>query len=185
MKLKRVWVNVMLKTSNALGAVAGGFCKLSVKLATYAEDKNAKWFYTQAFILGAESEISDAIRNSTALPIKDIAIVADGGDYYLVYDYSMHKVREMKKTRVYLSKEEAVDAVQGFVTTRNFARITIDEATESATCELGAEPVFKKGNGKRHIKHDKKQAKTQLKKGNGKYNKKPHTKKKVVKQAGK
>lgn len=189
MKLKRVWINVMLKTSDVLGAISGGFCKLSVKLATYAEDRNAKWFYTQAYVVGAESEISDAIRNSTELPVNPVAIVADGGGYYLVYDYKMHKVREMNKTRVYLSREEAEEAVKGFITTRNFARITVDEATETATLCVGAEPVLKsdikKGNGKRHIKHDKRQPKANFKKGNGKYNKKPQTKKKVVKKAGK
>lgn len=185
LKFKRAWITILFKFSGVLSAIGNWLYKLSVKIATYAEDKNSKWFYTQAFVLGAESEISDAIRNSTELPIKSVAIVADGGDYYLVYDYEMHKVRELKKTRVYLNKEDAYEAIKGFVTTRNFARITVDEAKESATVEFGVEPVFKKGNGKRHIKHDKKQSKTQLKKGNGKYNKKPQTKKKVVKKAGK
>lgn len=197
LKFKRAWITILFKFSGVLSAIGNWLYKLSVKIATYAEDKNSKWFYTQAFVLGAESEISDAIRNSTELPIKPVAIVADGGVYYLVYDYEMHKVRELKKTRVYLNKEDAYEAIKGFVTTRNFARITVDEATETATLSTGVEPVFKsttvttvytepkKGNGKRHIKHDKKQSKTKLKKGNGKYNKKPQTKKKVVKKAGK
>lgn len=184
-KLKRLYINVMLKVAGVLGVLSGWLCKLSVKLATYAEDKNSKWFYVQAYVLGAESEISDAIRDGKELPVKPIAIVADGGTYYLAYDYELHKVRELKKTRVYNTKEEAYDAIKGFVTTRNTCSITIDEASETGTIvTVGTEPV-KKGNGKLHIKHDKKQAKTLIKKGNGKYNKKPQPKKKVVKKVGK
>ena len=196
-KLKRLYINVMLKVAGVLGVLSGWLCKLSVKLATYAEDKNYKWFYVQAYVLGAESEISDAIRDGKELPVKPIAIVADGGTYYLAYDYELQKVREIKKTRVYNTKEEAYDAIKGFVTTRNICSITLDEESETGTIVSLSEPVFKsttvtavtepvkEGNGKRHIKHDKKQAKTLIKKGNGKYNKKPQPKKKVVKKVGK
>ena len=197
-KLKRLYINVMLKVAGVLGVLSGWLCKLSVKLATYAEDKNYKWFYVQAYVLGAESEISDAIRDGKELPVKPIAIVADGGAYYLAYDYELHKVREMKKTRVYKTKEEAYNAIKGFITTRNTCSITLDDTSETGTIAFTSEPVFKsttittvvtepvkKGNGKRHIKHDKKQAKTLIKKGNGKYNKQPQPKKKVVKKVGK
>ena len=98
---------------------------------------------------------------------------------------------------MYNTKEEAYDAIKGFVTTRNICSITLDEESETGTIGFSSEPVFKsttvtavtepvkKGNGKRHIKHDKKQAKTLIKKGNGKYNKQPQPKKKVVKKVGK
>ena len=196
-KLKRLYIDVLLKVAGVLGVLSGWLCKLSVKLATYAEDKNSKWFYVQAYVLGAESEISDAIRDGQELPVKPIAIVADGGTYYLAYDYELHKVREIKKTRVYNTKEEAYDAIKGFVTTRNICSITLDEESETGTIGFSSEPVFKsttvtavtepvkEDNGKHHIKHDKKQAKTLIKKGNGKYNKKPQPKKKVVKKVGK
>ena len=104
----------------------------------------------------------------------------------------------MKKTRVYKTKEEAYNAIKGFITTRNTCSITLDDTSETGTIAFTSEPVFKsttittvvtepvkKGNGKRHIKHDKKQAKTLIKKGNGKYNNQPQPKKKVVKKVGK
>lgn len=188
-KCKRLWLNTLQFVSHIFGGVGSWMIKLHCKIATYAEDLNAKWFYTKAFVVGPESEISESLREGKELPVKPVAIVADGGTYYLVYDYEIHKVRDIKKTRVYLTEDEAVEAVKGFITTRNFARITVDEATETATLELGTKQVLKsevrKGNGKRHIKHDKQDTKAPFKKGNGKYNKKPHTKKKVVKKVGK
>lgn len=192
-KLKRLWSNILLKIASVFGVLSGWFCKLSVKVATYAEDLNAKWFYTKAFIIGSESEISDAIRDNGKLPVKPVAVVAEGSDYYLVYDYSIHKVIELKKTRVYMTEADAFEAVKGFVSTRNSAVVVVDEAKEMeseptytvTTKTTLSVPVSKKGNGKRHIKHDKKDNKKQLRKGNGDFKKKPAPKKKVVKKVSK
>ena len=196
--IKTLWINILHLVARFLSAIGSWLVKCAAKLATYAEDKNSKWFYEQAYILGSETEISDSIREGKDLPIKQIAIVADGGEYYLAYDYEMHKVRELKKTRVYKTQSEAYESIKGFIKVRNTAKVTVDEASETATLEIKAEPYYhattvttvttvpaKKGNGKRHIKHDYKQNKKQLKKGNGNYKKQPQTKKKVAHKAGK
>lgn len=191
--MKKLWIKLLNGVTHLFGSIGGWMIKTHIKLAIYSEDLNAKWFYTKAFIIGSESEISDAIRENGQLPVKPVAIVAEGSDYYLVYDYDLHKVHELKKTRVYMTEADAFEAVKGFVSTRNDAVVVVDEAKESGTVApytispeiVQVVPSPKKGNGKRHIKHDKKDNKKQLSKGTGNFKKKPTTKKKVVKKVSK
>lgn len=187
--MKRLYVKVLFYISGTVGNFGGWLNKLAIKISNYSEDKSGKWFYTNAYVLGSESEISDAIRNGSDFPVKQVALVADGGDYYLVYDYTIHKVIQVNKTRIYNTKWEAQDAISGFVKTRNEAVIHIDEATESGTARPTVEVLpnnkTKKGNGKCNIKHGKKQIKNHHKKGNGDFKKNPQPKKKVIKKVGK
>ena len=194
LKLKHLWVKVMLLLSKVCGWIGNTFIKLHIKAAIKAEDLNAKWSYLQAYVIGSEQEISDSIREGSNLPVRKVAVVDDGGEYYLIYDYTIHRVINVSHNRVYKTEAEAFEAVKGFITTRNFAKVTVDEATESATVGqnfnvvsevVQVVPAPKKGNGKRHIEHNKKDNKKQLKKGNGNFKKQPKPKHKVVKKLSK
>lgn len=177
---KSIVLKLLTVAHKSLTGVGNWLHHNGVKLEIKTSDLRAKWTYKRAYMLGTVTEITTSIRLGEELPIKEVYIVCDGVDTYFVYDMSIHHVKQVSMNRVFNTREEASERLKALVEGWNSNIMTITEVQE----EPVKEKKVKKGNGKRHIAHEKKQPVKEQKRGNGKSTKKTLTKKKVISKKG-
>lgn len=152
--VKRIVLKLLNLSFCVCNYISNKFGLLSAYLGIKYEDLNAKWSYQTLYMIGSENELSDAIREHKPLPIKEVQFMWDNGKDTTIYDPEIHKVITTRWTRLYGTREGALEAAKTFTSNRNIGYIVLEqeESVDTAKVPNAEKKVHKKVVSKKNKK---------------------------------